>query len=108
MVQPQERIFVFVKRRLDESKGRWPDVAKGAGIPISTVRKIARGQIADPAVSKVQELADYFVRLDAFSAVGHAPSPEVYPVSETGTAEQPLTDSAVVDDVQVPSGGQHD
>jgi hypothetical protein len=68
MVQSQETMFAFVKRRLDESKGRWPDVAKGSGVAVSTVRKIAQGQIADPAVSKVQELSDYFHRVDAFEA----------------------------------------
>ncbi|WP_175582353.1 hypothetical protein [Cupriavidus metallidurans] len=63
-----EKLSVFVKRRLNESRGRWPDVARGSGVPISTVRKIAQGQIADPAVSKVEALADYFVKLDAFEA----------------------------------------
>lgn len=68
MVQPHETMFVFVKRRLAESRGRLPDVARGAGIPVSTVRKIAQGQIDDPAVSKVQKLSDYFHRLDEFEA----------------------------------------
>lgn len=60
-----EPIFDFVKRRLDETRGRWPDVAVGSGVPISTVRKIAQGQIADPAVTKVQAIADYFRRQEA-------------------------------------------
>lgn len=68
MVQSEEKMFAFVKRRLNESKGRWPDVARGSGIPISTVRKIAQGQIGDPAHSKVQDLCDYFRRLDEFES----------------------------------------
>ena len=67
MVRP-EKMSAYVKRRLNESRGRWPDVARGSGVPISTVRKIAQGQIADPAVSKVEALADYFEKLDAFEA----------------------------------------
>lgn len=63
-----EKLSAFVKRRLNESRGRWPDVARGSGVPISTVRKIAQGQIADPAVSKVEALAEYFERFDAFEA----------------------------------------
>jgi transcriptional regulator with XRE-family HTH domain len=63
-----EKLSAFVKRRLNESRGRWPDVARGSGVPISTVRKIAQGQIADPAVSKVEALAEYFERLDEFEA----------------------------------------
>ncbi|WKZ84194.1 hypothetical protein N5B55_10390 [Ralstonia pickettii] len=67
MVRP-EKMSAYVRRRLNESRGRWPDVARGSGVPISTVRKIAQGQIADPAVSKVEALADYFEKLDAFEA----------------------------------------
>lgn len=67
MVRP-EKMSAFVKRRLNESRGRWPDVARGSGVPISTVRKIANGQIGDPAVSKVEALDDYFKKLDAFEA----------------------------------------
>lgn len=55
-----EPIFDFVMRSLAATRGRWPDVAEGAGVAISTLRKIAQGQIEDPAVSKVQALADYF------------------------------------------------
>ncbi|WP_369952350.1 hypothetical protein [Ralstonia syzygii] len=72
----QEKQYDYVMRRLRETRGRWPDAATGSGVPISTVRKIAQGQIADPAVSKVQALADYFHRLDEFTAqnrAGHEP-----------------------------------
>lgn len=55
-----EPLFTYVKRHLAATRGRWPEVAEGSGVPISTLRKIAQGQIADPAVGKVQALADYF------------------------------------------------
>lgn len=57
-----EPIFDYVKRNLAATRGRWPEVAEGSGVAISTLRKIAQGQIEDPAVSKVQALADYFHR----------------------------------------------
>lgn len=63
-----EPIFDFVKRNLAATRGRWPDVAEGSGVAISTLRKIAQGQIEDPAVSKVQALADYFHRQPALAA----------------------------------------
>jgi len=60
MTTTTEPIFDFVKRNLVLTKGRWPDVSEGSGVPISTLRKIAQGQIPDPGVNKVQALADYF------------------------------------------------
>ncbi|KKJ05649.1 hypothetical protein [Burkholderia gladioli] len=63
-----EKPFAFVKRRLSETRGRWPDVARGSGVPISTIRKIGQGQIKDPAVSKIEALTEYFERLDAFES----------------------------------------
>lgn len=55
-----EPIFDFVKRSLSATRGKWPDVAEGSGVAISTLRKIAQGQIEDPSISKIQALADYF------------------------------------------------
>lgn len=72
----QEKQFDYVLRRLNETRGRWPDAAAGSGVPISTIRKIAQRQIADPAVSKVQALADYFNRLDEFNAKNPVRAPE--------------------------------
>lgn len=60
MDTPVEPMLDYVKRCLEETKGRWPDVASGADVSISTLRKIAQGQIVDPSVGKVQKLADYF------------------------------------------------
>lgn len=35
-------------------------VAEGAGVPFSTVAKIAQGVVTDPSVHTVQKLHDYF------------------------------------------------
>ncbi len=37
-------------------------VAQGAGVPFSTVAKIAQGVVLDPSVHPVQKLYDYFLR----------------------------------------------
>lgn len=50
----------FVLANLEAVKGEWLTVAEGSGVSISTIRKIARRRIADPGVSLVQKLADYF------------------------------------------------
>ena len=60
MPQEIEPIYAYVQRCLESTKGRWPIVSVGSGVPISTIRKIARGHIPDPGISKVQALADYF------------------------------------------------
>ena len=61
-INQAESLFDRVKRHLAETRGRWPEVAEGSGVPISTLRKIAQGRISDPAVGKVQAIADYFQR----------------------------------------------
>lgn len=62
MSTQNEPFFDYVKRKLESTKGRWPDVAQGSGVPISTLRKIAQGRTTEPSVSKVQALYDYFQR----------------------------------------------
>ena len=53
-------------------------VAVGAGVPFSTVAKIAQGVVADPSVHTVQKLHDYFAgqRL-AFPALPRGAAAEV-------------------------------
>lgn len=51
-----------VKSQLAANRGRWPEVASGAGVPVSTVRKIAQGVSKDPGVLTVQRLLDYFAK----------------------------------------------
>lgn len=54
----------YVLRKLAASKGRWGDVASGSGVARRTLEKIARQEIADPGVSHIQKLADYFSEQD--------------------------------------------
>lgn len=57
-----EPILVGVRRDLKRTRGRWADVAKNSGVPYHTLIKIAQGTVADPRVSTVQLLVDYFAR----------------------------------------------
>lgn len=49
-----------VKTHLAANRGHWPEVAVGAGVPVSTVRKIAQGVSKDPGILTIQRLLDYF------------------------------------------------
>lgn len=53
-------IYEYVMERLQASKGTWPDVAAGSGVPLRTLEKIARREIQDPGVSQIEKLAGYF------------------------------------------------
>lgn len=55
-----EPMLLTVLRRLDSAKGAWPEIAKASGIPYQTLTKIACRIVADPRVSTVQTLHDYF------------------------------------------------
>ncbi|MGF7130505.1 hypothetical protein P3T40_001980 [Paraburkholderia sp. EB58] len=49
-----------VLRRLDDAKGEWPRIAEASGVPYQTITKIGGRFVADPRVSSVQALFDYF------------------------------------------------
>lgn len=53
-------ILDYVLRKLDETRGEWPSIARASGVPYDTITKIVQRQIADPKVSKVQRLANFF------------------------------------------------
>lgn len=55
-----ESMYDYVLRNLDAYRGRWPSVAEGSGVSRRTIEKIARREIADPGVSHVQGLFDWF------------------------------------------------
>lgn len=55
-----EPILSFVKRRLEEKRGSWVDVARDSGVPYHTLTKIAQGQVENPRIETVQRLVDYF------------------------------------------------
>jgi len=64
----EESILIFVKRRLEESRGYWPQIAASTGVPYFTITNIAQGKTEDPRVSTLQKLVDYFRARDAEAA----------------------------------------
>lgn len=57
-----EPIFDTVMRELRSRRIPQRRVADEAGIPYSTLQKIAQGQIKEPSVHAVQKLYDYFAK----------------------------------------------
>lgn len=57
---PQQPMLAYVRERLEAWKGRWAEVAEGTEISKRTIEKIASGEHADPGVSRVQKLHDWF------------------------------------------------
>jgi transcriptional regulator with XRE-family HTH domain len=55
-----DSIHEYVLEQLQLHKGRWTEVADGSGIPKRTIEKIARREVVDPGVSKIERLAQYF------------------------------------------------
>jgi hypothetical protein len=62
-----ESIHQYVLAQLQASKGTWPKVAVKSGVPLRTLEKIAREEVADPGVKTVEKLAKYFRRRPATS-----------------------------------------
>ena len=56
----ETNIYEFVLFELQRAKGRWTEVADGAGVPKRTLEKIARREIKTPSVQSIIALADYF------------------------------------------------
>jgi predicted transcriptional regulator len=57
---PQEKMLDTVMRKLDETRGTWPEISVSSGVPYQTLTKIACGIVRDPRISTVQALLDYF------------------------------------------------
>ncbi|MFM0192403.1 hypothetical protein PQQ65_04875 [Paraburkholderia strydomiana] len=57
---PQENMLDTVMRKLDETRGTWPEISVSSGVPYQTLTKIACGIVRDPRISTVQALLDYF------------------------------------------------
>jgi len=60
-----ESIYRFVLDQLRAAKGTWPRVAHDTGIPLRTIEKIARREVADPGVSRIEILARYFKKRES-------------------------------------------
>jgi hypothetical protein len=63
-----ESIYQYVLDKLQDTKGSWPVVAKGAGMSRRTIEKIARQEVKDPGVSHIEKLARYFREQSKLSA----------------------------------------
>jgi len=46
---------------LAANKGRWPEVAAGSGVPVSTVRKVAQRRTKNPRIETIDRLRRYFL-----------------------------------------------
>ncbi|NIF80155.1 hypothetical protein F3J20_22635 [Paraburkholderia sp. Cy-641] len=60
MSQPKEPMLAAVVRRLRESKGKWREISRESGVPYATLTHLAQGHSADPRISTLQPLHDYF------------------------------------------------
>jgi hypothetical protein len=58
-----ESMHEFVLEQLQRTKGHWPKVAEGSGVPARTLEKIARREIPNPGISHIERLARYFSRV---------------------------------------------
>lgn len=56
----QVSIRTFVRQRLNERRGEWPDIAKATRISIHKIRKIAQGVHKSPRLEKLEKLERYF------------------------------------------------
>jgi transcriptional regulator with XRE-family HTH domain len=57
-------MYEHVVRRLQESKGGRPTIARETGLSLRTISKIARREISDPGVSQIERLHQYFLSRD--------------------------------------------
>lgn len=57
-VADMQDLLSFVRSGLSARTTEWPDIARRAGVPYSTLCKVARAHTEDPRVSTVQRLAD--------------------------------------------------
>jgi len=49
-----------VRAHLAQSKGRWPEVSRGAGVDYFTVVRIASGKSKQPRYETIEKLSAYF------------------------------------------------
>lgn len=50
----------YVLIQLQERKGSWPQIERETRLPYSWLSKLARGEINDPGVKKIERLGRYF------------------------------------------------
>jgi hypothetical protein len=55
-----DSIYDYVIQALEDSKGEWPEVSEGSGVALTTLKKIARKEVANPGVHYIERLWKYF------------------------------------------------
>jgi hypothetical protein len=55
-----ESLHDYVIERLQDTKGTWPSVARGAGVSYRTLKKIATKDTKSPGIRNLERLANYF------------------------------------------------
>lgn len=63
-VTTSEPIIDYLRRRLEEFRGQWPQIAKDTGVEYSIIARIARGENENPELKNIQPLLDWFVARD--------------------------------------------
>lgn len=58
----------YVRRKLQEHKFRWPQVADGSGVSLRTLSKVARSEIKTPRNDIVDSLWTFFVDQDRMAS----------------------------------------
>ncbi len=56
----EESLHSYVLDQLQKSKGHWPQVAKGSGVSIRTLSKVARREVEYPRINTLEQLSQYF------------------------------------------------
>ena len=64
MIQLNEPIIEYVRRRLNEHKGEWPVIHRESGVEYDRIAKIAQGRAKNPTLAKIQPLVDWFAAWD--------------------------------------------
>lgn len=55
-------LYDYVTQGLQGREAEWPEAAKSAGVHEKTVQRIARGEVANPGVRTMEELAVWLKR----------------------------------------------
>lgn len=53
-------MYGYVLARLETTEATYAEIAKGSGVPLSTVTRIARQDTKDPSVHVIERLNRYF------------------------------------------------
>lgn len=53
-------LYSAVLAQLDKTRGDWPAVARGSGVPLPTVRKIGQRVATNPRICTIEQLAAFF------------------------------------------------